>query len=49
MTINWKHRQLNVTGKCGDRNCEYCYPKTKPLTELKFGEWPTLPKLRGNK
>ena len=47
MTTNWKHRQLNVTGKCGDRNCEYCYPKT--LTEAKFNWWPKLPKLRGNK
>ena len=46
MNVNWKHRQLNSTGKCDDKTCDYCYPKTKPLTESKFNWWPSLPKIR---
>jgi len=47
--MNWKHKQLNVTGKCSDTNCEYCYPKIKSLIKSKFNWWPKLPRLRGNK
>ena len=49
MNMNWKHRQLNVNGKCDDTKCDRCYPKTKQLTKSKFNWWPRLPRLRGNK
>ena len=47
MNMSWRHRQLTVNGKCDDKTCEYCYPKT--LTKSKFNWWPRLPKLRRNK
>ena len=59
MNMNWKHRQLNVNGKCNDKTCDYCHPKTKlpqgsdyhgnGRYHPTFNWWPKLPKLRGNK